>query len=226
MPLEDESESDTSLEDDHTQPLPGHVMDIRPNSDSSHADDDEDQDIPLSDLASLASDERADILPHQRLTINNTTALIAAYKLIALPSSLSFSAHQNLSTSNPVEIADVNDDLNRELAFYKQCLNAANEGRTLLKKEGIPFSRPNDYFAEMVKSDEHMGKIKQKMVDDAASKKASSEARRQRDLKRFGKQVQVAKEQERAKEKRATLDKISLLKRSRLRPLLSLVGML
>ena len=59
-----------------------------------------------------------------------------------------------------------------------------------------------------------MGKVKQKMVDDAAGKKAAQEARRQRDLKRFGKQVQVAKEQERAKEKRRTLEKIDLLKRS------------
>lgn len=78
----------------------------------------------------------------------------------------------------------------------------------------MPFSRPTDYFAEMVKSDEHMGKIKQKMVDEASNKKAGSEARRQRDLKKFGKQVQVAKLQERDKAKRETLDKINLLKRS------------
>ena len=214
--MEDESDSDSSLEHIPTKLVPPERLDPRTNPDSSQEDEDEGQDIALSDIESLASDEKADILPHQRLTINNTTALLLAHKSIALPSSLPFSAHQTLTTSNPVDIADVNDDLNRELAFYKQCLDAANEGRSLLKKEGIPFSRPNDFFAEMVKNDEHMGKIKQKMVDDAASKKASSEARRQRDLKKFGKQVQVAKEQERAKEKRATLDKINLLKRSRL----------
>lgn len=66
----------------------------------------------------------------------------------------------------------------------------------------------------MVKSDEHMGKIKAKMVDEAANKKAAAEARKQRDLKKFGKQVQVAKLQERDKAKRETLDKINLLKRS------------
>ena len=70
----------------------------------------------------------------------------------------------------------------------------------------------------MVKSDEHMGKIKAKMVDEAANKKAAAEARRQRDLKKFGKQVQVAKLQERDKAKRETLDKINLLKRSMLSP--------
>lgn len=59
-----------------------------------------------------------------------------------------------------------------------------------------------------------MGKIKQKMVDEAANKKAAAEARKQRDLRKFGKQVQVAKLQERDKAKRETLDKINLLKRS------------
>ena len=59
-----------------------------------------------------------------------------------------------------------------------------------------------------------MGKIKAKMVDEAANKKAAAEARKQRDLKKFGKQVQVAKLQERDKAKRETLDKINLLKRS------------
>jgi hypothetical protein len=84
----------------------------------------------------------------------------------------------------------------------------------LLKKEGVPFTRPTDYFAEMVKSDEHMGIIKKKMMDEAASKKAAAEARKQRDLRKFGKQVQVAKLQERDKAKRDTMEKIQILKRS------------
>jgi rRNA-processing protein EBP2 len=127
---------------------------------------------------------------------------------------MAFSEHQSLTTGEPVEIADVEDDLNRELAFYQQSLLAATDARKLLKKEGASFSRPADYFAEMVKSDEHMGKIKQKLIDAAANKKAASDARRQRDLKKFGKQVQIAKLQERDKAKRETLDKIGLLKRS------------
>ena len=117
-------------------------------------------------------------------------------------------------TSEPVAISDVHDDLTRELAFYKQSLDAANEARTRLKREGAPFTRPTDYFAEMVKSDEHMGKIKSNMMDEAANKRAAADARKLRDLKKFGKQVQVARLQERDKAKRETLDKITLLKKS------------
>ncbi|OSS43351.1 hypothetical protein B5807_11939 [Epicoccum nigrum] len=197
----DDSESDVSGDDDEEE---------------EDEDDDEDEDIPLSDIESLASEDKGDIIPHQRLTINNTAALTAALKRIELPySKLAFSEYQSVTTTEPVEIADIDDDLNRELAFYKQCLSSVKDARGRLKKEGVSFSRPADYFAEMVKSDEHMGKIKAKLIDEAAGKKASAEARKQRDLKKFGKQVQVAKMQERAKEKRDTMEQINLLKRKR-----------
>lgn len=178
-------------------------------------DDHVEEGIPLSDIDSLSSEEKGDILPHQRLTINNTIALLKAYDSIALrTASLPFSDHQIVTSAEPVPISDVNDDLNRELVFHQQCLTAAKEARDMLRKEGVPFSRPPDYFAEMIKSDEHMGKIRQRMTDEAANKKAAAEARKQRDLKKFGKQVQVAKLQERDKAKRETLDKINILKRS------------
>ncbi|KAF2997118.1 rRNA-processing protein and EBNA1-binding protein ebp2 [Curvularia kusanoi] len=198
----DDSESDVSGDDDE--------------EDEEDDEDEEAEDIPLSDIESLASEDKGDIIPHQRLTINNTAALTAALKRIELPySKLAFSEYQSVTTTEPVEIADIDDDLNRELAFYKQCLSSVKDARGRLKKEGVAFSRPADYFAEMVKSDEHMGKIKQKLIDEAAGKKASAEARKQRDLKKFGKQVQVAKMQERAKEKRDTMEQINLLKRKR-----------
>ncbi|KAK7193303.1 hypothetical protein DPSP01_013671 [Paraphaeosphaeria sporulosa] len=214
--LED-SESDVSGDDEEDEEL-GEALGAGGGDEDEEDDvDEEDEDdIAFSDIESLADEDKADIVPHQRLTINNTAALTAALNRIKLPyAKLGFSEHMSLTTDEDVEIADVDDDLNRELAFYKQSLSAVKDARALLKKEGAPFSRPADYFAEMVKDDEHMGKIKQKLMDEAAGKKASAEARKQRDLKKFGKQVQVAKLQERAKEKRDTLDKISQLKRKR-----------
>lgn len=60
-----------------------------------------------------------------------------------------------------------------------------------------------------------MEKVKAKLVEEATAKKAAADARKQRDLKKFGKQVQVAKLQERQKAKRETLEKIKVLKRSK-----------
>lgn len=204
---ETDSESDLDNQDLNSRSIP--------SSDGGKAGEEDQEAILLSDIEDLSDEERADIIPYQRLTINNTSALIKAQKSIALPlATLPFSDHQTIASTELIPIPDVNDDLNRELAFYKQSLDAVNVAKILLKQEGVPFSRPTDYFAEMVKSDEHMEKIKQKMIDEAAGKKAAAEARKQRDLKKFGKQVQIAKLQERDKAKRDTLDKMNLLKRS------------
>ena len=77
-----------------------------------------------------------------------------------------------------------------------------------------PFKRPDDYFAEMVKSDEHMARVRQRLLDQTASIKASDDAKRQRNLKKFGKKVQVEKRLERERDKAAVADRIKDFRRS------------
>ena len=67
-------------------------------------------------------------------------------------------------------IYDPNDDIKRELALwnifwflknsYEASVKATMEGRKKLKENGIPYLRPEDYLAEMVKDDKKM-----KMID-------------------------------------------------------------
>lgn len=183
-------------------------------------EDEEESDIALSDLDDLPDEDREDLYVQTRLTINNQPALLAALKRIAIPrdASTPFSTHQVVLSTEPTgeKIEDISDDLQREQELFTQCLEAAKKARTLFRKEGVPFSRPKDYFAEMVKDDGHMEKVKAKLVEEATNKKAAAEARKQRDLKKFGKQVQVQKLQERSKQKRETLEKIKELKKSTL----------
>ncbi|KAK4082117.1 uncharacterized protein Triagg1_1929 [Trichoderma aggressivum f. europaeum] len=218
----DTSESSIELE----KRLPRKSAVVQQNSKPAAADEEEDEEddedeeeIPVSDLEDLEEDEKEDIVPHTRLTINNTSALLAALDRISIPTdkTVPFATHQSVvsSAQTTESIPDVSDDLQRELAFYSQCLEAVRVGRSRLISEGVPFSRPKDYFAEMVKEDAHMEKIKAKLVEEASAKKAAAEARKLRDLKKFGKQVQVSKLQERQKAKREVLDKIKTLKRKR-----------
>lgn len=192
---------------------------VEQEEDEDEDEDEDEEEIPVSDLEDLEEDEKEDIVPHTRLTINNTSALLAALDRISIPTdkTVPFATHQSVisSAQTTESIPDVSDDLQRELAFYSQCLEAVRVGRSRLISEGVPFSRPKDYFAEMVKEDAHMEKIKAKLVEEASAKKAAAEARKLRDLKKFGKQVQVSKLQERQKAKREVLDKIKTLKRKR-----------
>ena len=79
----------------------------------------------------------------------------------------------------------------------------------------VSFSRPNDYFAEMVKTDEHMERVRQRLLDESASIKASEDAKRQRELKKYGKKIQTEKLFERQRSKRDMQEKVNALKRKR-----------
>jgi len=59
-----------------------------------------------------------------------------------------------------------------------------------------------------------MERIRQRLLDESSGIKKSEDARKQRDLKKYGKKVQTAKLQEREGERRALDDRLKTLKRS------------
>ncbi|ETI21256.1 hypothetical protein G647_07601 [Cladophialophora carrionii CBS 160.54] len=211
-----DGDENAAVDDKASTTIPQPVQSADAAASASEAEDE--SDVPVSDLG---DSDLEDAIPYQKMTINNGPALVASRTRIAVvknPKTTPFHHHNSLISSlGPASesIPDPNDDLTRELEFYRIARTAVLSARDLLESEGIPFSRPADYFAEMVKTDEHMGRVKQKMYDEAAGKKAAEEARKLRDARKFGKAVQVAKEQERAKEKKTTLDRIKELKRKR-----------
>ncbi|KAG0367923.1 eukaryotic rRNA processing [Gamsiella multidivaricata] len=175
------------------------------------------EDLEGSDTEMLSGDEDGpmDILTEQRVTVNNEPALKRLREQIALPTNIPWSETQSITSTQSINVSDPDDDLNREVAFYNQALEAAVLGRERIRKEGGVFERPGDYFAEMIKSDEHMAKIRQRLLDENASIQASERAKAQRELKKFGKKVQTEKRLEREKSKADALDKISALKKKR-----------
>jgi len=97
---------------------------------------------------------------------------------------------------------------------YKQALHSAQEARSLASKHKFPFTRPADYFAEMVKSDSHMERIRQRLLNESAEIKRGDEKRKERQNKKYGKQIQVEKQKERERAKKDMGDRIKGLKRS------------
>jgi len=97
---------------------------------------------------------------------------------------------------------DVHDDLKRELHFFNQALDAAKAAAAQAAQHRLPFRRPLDYYAEMVKTDGHMLKIKQRLVSSKNAAEAAAASRKQRELKRYSKQVQAEKEREKAQQRK------------------------
>lgn len=67
----------------------------------------------------------------------------------------------------------------------------------------------------MLKTDAHMSLIRQSLLNESAGIKASEDARKLRDAKKFGKKVQVERLKEREKEKKEVGKRLESLKKSK-----------
>nr|CAG4652154.1 EOG090X0D84 [Triops cancriformis] len=113
----------------------------------------------------------------------------------------------------------LNDDLQREVVFFRQAQASALEGLARLKSMGIPTKRPSDYFAQMAKSDEHMLKVKQHVLGEQLGRERAEKISKLRELRKFGKKVQVEVMLKRQKEKREMLEKVKKYRQGKIESL-------
>ncbi|KAI9565400.1 hypothetical protein GHT06_009192 [Daphnia sinensis] len=108
------------------------------------------------------------------------------------------------------------DDLQRETLFYRQAQSAIIEGLARLKTLGVPTRRPEDYFAQMAKSDDHMLKVKRRVLTQQMAQEKCQKVKKLRELKKYGKKVQIEVGLQRAKEKRELLSKVKQYREGKL----------
>merc|ERR1712098_537097 len=104
----------------------------------------------------------------------------------------------------------VHNDFKREMMFYRQAQAAVLEGLPRLQSMNIRTKRPEDYFAEMAKSDEHMNRIRAKLL---SKEQGQERAEKLRELKKYGKKVQVEVQQKRQKEKKDMMDEMKKIRK-------------
>ncbi|XP_070688084.1 probable rRNA-processing protein EBP2 isoform X2 [Pempheris klunzingeri] len=100
---------------------------------------------------------------------------------------------------------NADNDFQREMFFYRQAQATVLDALPLLNKHGIATKRPDDYFAEMAKSDQQMQKIRKKLISKQMILDKSEKAKKLREQRKFGKKVQVEVIQKRQKEKKAMM---------------------
>ncbi|XP_028589645.2 putative rRNA-processing protein EBP2 [Podarcis muralis] len=116
----------------------------------------------------------------------------------------------NAASSQTLDKDDVDpeDDFKREMSFYRQAQASVLEALPRLHKFKIPTRRPDDYFAEMAKSDQQMQKIRHKLKSKQEAMEKSERAKQLRALRKYGKKVQTEVLQKRQKEKSTMLNAI------------------
>jgi len=122
------------------------------------------------------------------------------------------------NNKNTVSLADdpVHNDYKREMLFYRQAQATVIESLARLKNMGIPTKRPDDYFAQMMKSDDHMQRIRTKLAQKQDEEERIGKIRKLRELKKFGKQVQQKRQIEKDKEKRDMLEQVKQFRKGKI----------
>ena len=102
----------------------------------------------------------------------------------------------------------VHDDFKREMKFYRLAQGTVTACLPRLQSMSIKTRRPDDYFAEMAKSDVHMKKVRQKILSKQMSAERSEKAKKMRELRKYGKKVQQEVLLKRQKEKKEMIESV------------------
>jgi len=84
-----------------------------------------------------------------------------------------------------------------------------------LKSLGFATKRPEDYFAQMAKTDDHMQKIREKLLSKEQVNERTEKVKKLRELKKYGKKVQVEVQQKRMKEKKQLMDNVKKFRKGK-----------
>ncbi|XP_022918224.1 probable rRNA-processing protein EBP2 homolog [Onthophagus taurus] len=120
--------------------------------------------------------------------------------------------NRKLPQYDPSEDPIINE-FKRELIFQRQAQGAVLQCFPRLHAFGIPTKRPEDYFAEMVKTDEHMQKIRERLLKEQAGKQQSERVKQLRMQRKEGKALQTQAKIERQKEKKDMLNQVKKVRK-------------
>lgn len=147
-------------------------------------------------------------------SIYNKVGLLDKLEDIAWPNDVDWT-HKLSVRVDPSQEVDVNDDLARELSFYTQAQGGTMQIYEKFHSAGLPFLRPSDYYAEMVKSDTHMEKIKGRLLSEKRRIEEAEERKKARESKKIAKEVQAQKLKERAKQKKDEIESVKKWRKQR-----------
>ena len=82
----------------------------------------------------------------------------------------------------------------------------------ILVQAKVPISRPDDFFAEMLKTDTHMKRVKGRLLQQQKKMQTFEENKNKQESKKFHKAIKQFTQQKRHKEKKENMAAITTLK--------------
>lgn len=99
---------------------------------------------------------------------------------------------------------NTDDDIKRELIFYNISHKTAIKAINLLKLHKEKINRPEDFFAEMIKSDEQMNRIKKNIIGEQQRIKKFEEKKQKNQNIKFSKALKDNQAKQKTEYKRKT----------------------
>jgi rRNA-processing protein EBP2 len=154
---ESEGEEEEEEDDNSESDSPAKAADKPRHKKSSLASkDDEEED----EQAEAEEDDDDDEEKEESENVNSKAIRVVTEDLIAARNAMPWAESFAITpaTTSPFgpgaeELLDIHDDLKREVAFYDIAMEAALAAKKACEGAKVPFSRPEDFFAEMVKTD-------------------------------------------------------------------------
>ncbi|PFH38282.1 hypothetical protein BESB_006230 [Besnoitia besnoiti] len=110
-----------------------------------------------------------------------------------------------------------NQDLEREKYFMRLTSSAAVVALTRLRQRRLKFTRPSDFLAEMLKTDNHMARVRERLAAEKEHLADFEEKKRKKLNKKFNRSSghKLVREQEEARRRNAELKEIAAWKKER-----------
>ncbi|CAH2232447.1 jg19380 [Pararge aegeria aegeria] len=107
------------------------------------------------------------------------------------------------------------NEFKRENLIHRQAQAAVVDGIKRLQELNIPTKRPDDYFAEMAKSDDHMQKVRKNLMSKQAAQARTEKVRQLRDQKKMAKRVQIDAKLKQAADKKQMLEQLKRVRKGK-----------
>ncbi|XP_028782030.1 probable rRNA-processing protein EBP2 homolog [Neltuma alba] len=172
------------------------------------------EELSASESESESGEEDAKLTEPSKNAIFNRDGLLDKLGDISWPENVEWVHKLSIDIDQEQEV-DVNDDLARELSFYTQALEGTRQAFEKFQSMGVPFLRPPDYYAEMLKTDTHMEKVKGRLLAEKRKMEEAEERRKAREAKRLSKEIQAQKLKERAKQKKEDIESVKKWRKQR-----------
>lgn len=123
----------------------------------------------------------------------------------------------NVKTQENNDLDVIRNDIKREIKFMLQAKSSVLQGLDRLHAMKVKTKRPDDYLAEMLKSKEHMDKIKKVKDTKKELIEKKAKAKLLREQKKMGKKIQHEVLKQRQKDKKEFQEKIKKFRKGNIK---------